>query len=311
MFLGLSLSTSKNQPSLHILLAVDGSDHTRAAAQLLGYLPLRPGSQVTAASLLPGGRQAAPEALPISLLEMEMILKDHQVTVTHERLSGQPAKALTDWARVQQPDLLVVSASGLQAPLGFLLDGPAQQVVGLADQPVLVARSPCRKVRQVLLAVEGSSYSWAAANFLARFPFPADTWIQVMHVLPPRFASASYVFAYPSGPESLPPPTLTPEAADAMGQEIAYKESQARTNLSQVVKTLRVAGKAATSVLAHGDAATEILKYSQTHAIDLIVAGSRGLGRLAGWLMGSVSRQLIHRAGCAVLVVKGQPPGQN
>ena len=48
----------------------------------------------------------------------------------------------------------------------------------------------------------------------------------------------------------------------------------------------------------------EIIEYARNEKVDLLVAGSRGLSRVAGWLMGSVSRKLVHYAECSVLVVK-------
>jgi nucleotide-binding universal stress UspA family protein len=58
------------------------------------------------------------------------------------------------------------------------------------------------------------------------------------------------------------------------------------------------------TVIRRGDAATEINSYVEENAIDLIVAGSRGLNPIQGWLLGSVSRKLIHYSKCSVLVVK-------
>ena len=63
-------------------------------------------------------------------------------------------------------------------------------------------------------------------------------------------------------------------------------------------------GIESTSVLARGDAATEIIEYTNKEDIDLIVAGSRGLSQFQGWLMGSVSRKLVHYSNCSVLIVK-------
>lgn len=59
------------------------------------------------------------------------------------------------------------------------------------------------------------------------------------------------------------------------------------------------------SVLLRGDAAAEIIEYAKTRQVDLIVAGSRGLGTIKGWLLGSVSRKLAHYAPCSVLIVRG------
>jgi len=53
-----------------------------------------------------------------------------------------------------------------------------------------------------------------------------------------------------------------------------------------------------------GDAATEILAYAKENRVDLIVCGSRGLSEITGWLLGSVSRKLVHYAGYSVLIVK-------
>ena len=57
--------------------------------------------------------------------------------------------------------------------------------------------------------------------------------------------------------------------------------------------------------LTRGDAATEIIDYVKSNEIDLIVAGSRGLGQFEGMWMGSVSRKLVHYSNCSVLIVKG------
>lgn len=91
-----------------------------------------------------------------------------------------------------------------------------------------------------------------------------------------------------------------------MEEEIAYKEDQGRAILAQTVNILRLAGKPAISFLACGDTATEIMRYGQVQAVDLIVTGSRGLGKVEGWLRGSVSRRLIHSVHCSVLVVRDE-----
>ena len=52
-----------------------------------------------------------------------------------------------------------------------------------------------------------------------------------------------------------------------------------------------------------GDPAERLLGYVQDHAIDLLVMGRRGLGRIRGLLMGSVSAKVSSVADCPVVTV--------
>ena len=63
-------------------------------------------------------------------------------------------------------------------------------------------------------------------------------------------------------------------------------------------------GVEAESELLEGDPADEIVSFSDSHDVDLIVIGSRGLGALAGALLGSVSAAVVRHADAPVLVAK-------
>ena len=53
-----------------------------------------------------------------------------------------------------------------------------------------------------------------------------------------------------------------------------------------------------------GDPAKEILSVAGEEHAEIIIMGRRGLGDLAGLLLGSVSREVTHLAQCACLTVK-------
>ena len=55
--------------------------------------------------------------------------------------------------------------------------------------------------------------------------------------------------------------------------------------------------------LQEGNETDAILKIAENCTADLIVMGSRGLGAVKGFLVGSVSRKVIHYAACPVMVV--------
>lgn len=53
-----------------------------------------------------------------------------------------------------------------------------------------------------------------------------------------------------------------------------------------------------------GDPAEEIIALAKDRGVEQIVLGSRGHGRLAGLLLGSVAQKVLAHASCPVLVVR-------
>lgn len=53
-----------------------------------------------------------------------------------------------------------------------------------------------------------------------------------------------------------------------------------------------------------GHPAEQLVRYAESHAIDHIVVGHRGHSMFERWLIGSVARQVIAYAHCAVTVVR-------
>jgi len=279
-----------------ILLAVDGSGHSQAAAQLIHDLPLPAGSEVTALAVYQPRRTPSHAALMDALDQTSHLLwgamRRDRVGILH----GHPAEALIHYADVHRIDLIAMGAQGLRASLGILLGGVAQQVVEYARQPVLVARKPYTGLRRVLLAVDGSLASDQAVSYLAQLPLPRGVEVQVMHVLPPTEELDLALLAHPLQAEVLVPP----ETAAQYAAEL--REAQAL--VEQAVDRLKLAGIIANPTLVRGSAADEIIEAVSANGIDLIVVGSRGLSAIKGWWMGSVSRKLVHYSGCSVLVVK-------
>jgi nucleotide-binding universal stress UspA family protein len=60
-----------------------------------------------------------------------------------------------------------------------------------------------------------------------------------------------------------------------------------------------------TTIVVSGHAAAEILKRLREGRHDLLVMGTRGLGRVSSALLGSVSQAVLHEAEVPVLVVRG------
>jgi nucleotide-binding universal stress UspA family protein len=137
---------------------------------------------------------------------------------------------------------------------------------------------------RVLLATDGSEDARGATAWLTRFPLPAGSHLRVVSVV------------------NVPPSALDlPTVHDFVGtlrDEAARAAEAARSTLAARFP------EAETRVL-EGDARQAILREAEAWPADLVVLGARGLGAVAGFLLGSVSLGVARHAHCSVLVVKG------
>lgn len=289
---------------MKIHIAVDGSEHAFAAAQFVHDLALPSGSEVTALGVLTPRQKHRKHLLLATLEEIKAIVARSGVRVETGLLHGAPAVALRDFDAVHPPDILVIGAKGLHAAFGMLLGGDAQQIIEHVRKPILVVRTPYTRLDRVLFAVDGSKSSEHALRILKRYPFLAGREVHVMHVLPPVDEEELRL------PERRPVQGFTAAAAPivaepspALQTEVEVRDGQAL--IEHVVDSLKASGIEASGCIAYGDPAAEIIRYANENAIDMIVAGGRGLGAVRGWFLGSVSRKLVHYASCSVLVEKG------
>ncbi len=292
--------------TMNIFLAVDGSEHSMAAIHLLSSLPITqkesPQSTVTALAV-DDLRHTHHQYMLMTILEKtQEMLSAKDIQTSTGLLHGDPASELTRYADEHHPDLIVLGAKGLRSTLGILLGGVAQQVVEYANCPVLVVRAPYQGLRRVALITDGSPHSQSACEYLGRFPWPAGVEVSVVHVLPPPPRVTAAERYWPVLAESIPVTTTDDEALIIAWQ--AEQEENGKTLLHHTVLDLEKAGYHAKSVMLNGDAATEIIRYLQENQVDMFIAGSRGLNQMQAWLLGSVSRKLIHYAGCSGLLVK-------
>jgi len=94
-----------------------------------------------------------------------------------------------------------------------------------------------------------------------------------------------------------------------LGEPIIQEVLSKRINLAQGVlddaleQIGKIPGDLETEML-EGPAAEAILTLVETRNIDLVIMGSRGLGRLKGLVLGSQSQKVVQHASCPVLLVR-------
>lgn len=149
-----------------------------------------------------------------------------------------------------------------------------RQVITLRRHPtVLVAVDPSRHAKRAL-----ETAIWLAKSTNAR--------LLAVHVVPP-----------PEAPENVAPDTLEKleKAYLSAGSKIlADLALEARTKHDFKIDTL----------METGDAREKILTTAKQNKADIIVIGSRGMGKVKGMLLGSMSQSIVQNSRVPVLVVK-------
>lgn len=136
----------------------------------------------------------------------------------------------------------------------------------------------------ILLGVDGSEHALRAAKQAAELARTMNS--KILRI----------VVAY----EPVPPYLGEPNMQTA----ISARMKEAETILSKALKAVgKIPGEVHTEIL-EGPPAEAILDVANTRKSDLIVMGSRGLGRLSGALLGSQSQKVVQHAPCPVLIVR-------
>lgn len=288
----------------NILLADDGSEHSKAAVQLLCDLPLADDSKIKTLRVFTPADTANVWLLERALKETETALRENGKEVVSELILGHPAEMIVKTAEKDNVSMIVIGAKGLRATLGILLGGVVQQVAEHAERPVLVVRAPYAGFRRILLVTDGSEQSKQMLACMSDFPLPQGAKFDILHVAPPIPSEQEIVQYWPSGIDvsfSVP----IEEIREQIQERASHEEEFGRKVLSDAKEMLARTGIQAQIAFLRGDAATEIIAYAKEYQIDLIVSGGRGLGPVKSWILGSVSRKLLHYAPCSVMVVKG------
>lgn len=138
---------------------------------------------------------------------------------------------------------------------------------------------------KMLVPVDGSENSFRAldqAIFLAK---STGASVTAMHVI-----------------ES--PPTVYVESQKLLDELLANYRAESAKVLDKCKQVANESGVKIETALAEGDAASNITGYAHKEGFDLIIIGSRGLGRFKEMVLGSVSNKVLHHAKCSVIIVK-------
>jgi nucleotide-binding universal stress UspA family protein len=295
-----------------IICAVDGSEFSQWAVEALGAVSSRPPEKLLLVHVIDAsaikGRQAKATAHQQQALTAMKSAGDHllnrmmriaetalsqAVTAPHTKIDttlahGAIASTIIKVTRLQKADLTIIGSRGLSDIRRFLLGSVSRKVVTLAPCPVLVVKRPLTAIKNVVLAVDRSKPSRAAAKFLWSRFLPESARVTVLSVAEPPVTELAEKVLSKTQVEQLKQPAweLAREVVDDLAQRFLQE------------------GYAAHGEVQSDHVTETILKFVTAAAADLLVVGSRGMTGSERLALGSVSEALVKYAPCSVLIVR-------
>ena len=143
-----------------------------------------------------------------------------------------------------------------------------------------------QEVMKILLAIDDSKFSEAAANSLSGQFRPADTEVRIVYVVEPIILTE--------------PPQMSP----GYFPEVETRVPPAQEVADRTAKNLSDAGFKVTTSVTTGDPRGIILDEAAQWRPDLIVMGSHGRKGFERFFLGSVSEAVARHAPCSVQIVR-------
>jgi nucleotide-binding universal stress UspA family protein len=295
-----------------VLVATDGSEHSRASIAMLRRLPLPKQVEVTllcvAPKLDPIHAEYQAEIMQLGE-EAKRIVSDEakelaQLGWRTQKLvrEGHAAKQIVDTAHELACNLVVVGSHGMTGISRFLLGSVAQKVVKYADCSVMVVRVCDESARdgtrdaessvvpplRLLLAYDGSEPASTAVKLLSSWPLRdlAEVTVLGVHAVTTTFYRVDVI-----------------ERASELWER---RNQELHSELEVAAEQLRIATPQVNVVLRENgpDPSREILESARRQNADLIVVGHKGKSAIEQFLMGSVSNRVVRHSDRSVLVVR-------
>lgn len=201
---------------------------------------------------------------------------------------GQAESIVLDESREETYDLVALGALGGKRSRRRFFDSVGMRIIEQAQNSVLVIKGGRSRLARVLICASGTELGhlpiWAGAALACG----AGAQATVLHVLGPMPAMYTGL-----------------EQMEETLAELLQSDTEAARELKWAAQVVKAECKISELKLRRGIAADEILREAQVGNDDLIVLGSsRSAGGLVRALMGDVTREVVTRAECPVLVVR-------
>jgi nucleotide-binding universal stress UspA family protein len=299
----------------HLLCPTDFSDASRHALEQAAALAKWSGARITIlhvaapmSDVLPGLAMptahgdlvADSDALRRRALEESAAFTAANIAVEVRVSVGRPWREIVEEADRLEADLIVLGTHGASGFQHLLLGSVTEKVLRAAHRPVLtvpprVHSTSTLPFKQVLCPVDFSESSTAALQYAFSLAQEGQACITLLHVV--------------EWPWDEPPPPslqeLPPREAFNLSELRRYLETEARGQLASLIPREVAQWCTPRCEVVHGKAYREVLRMAAAQHADLIVIGVRGRNPLDRAVFGTTTNQVVRRATCPVLTIRG------
>jgi len=207
-----------------------------------------------------------------------------------EPTGGNPADAILEKAKTWPADLIVVGTHGRSALGRVLLGSVSLKLIREAPCSVRVARSSVHggPIR-LLIGTDGSPEADTAVEEVRRRSWPTGTEAHIVAV---------HEIVVPINAERI---AIGERVYDTINED---DHSRLKHAANVAAEKLRAAGLTATALVEEGEAKHLLVQLAGDLKANSIFVGARGLGRVEGILLGSVSSATVAHAACTVEVIR-------
>lgn len=273
--------------TMKILICSDGSAQSNQAIQFGGLIAAACGAETT---LLGIAEKVNEEDTVFEALKQgSQALRQMDVNAELIIKAGEPIEEIVHRTQETRYDLVVIGAAqkGTRGP--FLRSAKAYKIIKAVEPPVLVVLGHRPALKRLLICSGGEKYIDEAVHFAGDIAKGCEARITLFHVMaqPPQ------------------------DFADLIKMEedvnlLLHSNSELGQNLRSEKEFLEKMGVESCVLLRHGLVLSEVFKEIKRGDYDLVVTGSSPAGaNLRTYIMGNLTREIVNRATCPVLVVRG------
>ncbi len=275
---------------MKILICSDGTPSAETAIHLGGSFarPLNAQTRLLGIAETPQDEQPLRDALQ----KQADSLRGHGVSPDIIVQAGEPVRQIVDQTSTTSYDLVVIGARWTGATGHYWRSQRTYEVIKSIQPPVLVAIGECKHLKRFLVCTGGKEFIEQAVEFTGKLAAAVNASVTLLHVMaepPAMYADL----------------VLLEENVD----QLLESKSELGTNLRRQKRELERLAVPAEVRLRHGIVIDQVFEEVSSGDYDLIVTGtSQARGLLGHYIMGDLTRSILNRANCPVLVARSGKP---